>query len=479
MRICTSVIWRGSRVNSGSIAYGRSATTTKSTHEPGISTRGSLHVEIALTCAMTMPWRNAAASTIGGVSSVFAPVYRLPSRVGRVGARQRDVGRQVDEVARVQLDVGIDRADRRAGRPRASARGAGSAARQNEKSTCCAMPRSNSVHMLGAAECSKSADAGRARARIDLGERARQEIGLLLVVAFERDAVAGLDQRVRAHRRCRCAVSTRPFGEGADAREARAFPSRRVDPDRRRRLRLRAASASFGFASPRARDFSAASVATRSTRMFGRGNDASSSPVSSRCCDGRAIARRRFRCSHGVEQRLMLASDSCLNAASRTSGADSVRCADAAARSSASRCARPAGASRAHVKLLVARARTATGPRSRRARPAACRGRRAASRRVLRHREAARRGIPAPRGSRRFRALRSASSAADDSRPCAVRSVTQPSLSSWRERFAHRDVADREMPRERRPGATARPARACPATIAVAQCLGSHRLTWC
>ena len=30
--------------------------------------------------------------------------------------------------------------------------------------------------------------------RIDLGERARQEVGLLLVVAFERDAVAGLDQ---------------------------------------------------------------------------------------------------------------------------------------------------------------------------------------------------------------------------------------------------------------------------------------------
>ena len=57
------------------------------------------------------------------------------------------------------------------------------------------MPRSNSVEMF------RTADARNQQMHvvnflwIDLRERARQEVGLLLVVAFERDAVAGLDQR--------------------------------------------------------------------------------------------------------------------------------------------------------------------------------------------------------------------------------------------------------------------------------------------
>jgi hypothetical protein len=65
-------------VNSGSIAYGLSATTTKSIHDPGISTRGNLSCN-EFTCAMTMPSRKAVASAITGDSSVFAPVYKLPS----------------------------------------------------------------------------------------------------------------------------------------------------------------------------------------------------------------------------------------------------------------------------------------------------------------------------------------------------------------------------------------------------------------
>ena len=44
-----------------------------------MSTRGSSST-ISFTCTITMPCRNAAASTMVGVSSVFGPVYRLPSR---------------------------------------------------------------------------------------------------------------------------------------------------------------------------------------------------------------------------------------------------------------------------------------------------------------------------------------------------------------------------------------------------------------
>ncbi len=76
-----SLICAGSRVNSGSIRFGRGARTTKSTQSPGMSTRGSARPAstISLTCAITMPPENAVASTIAGVSSVFGPVNRLPS----------------------------------------------------------------------------------------------------------------------------------------------------------------------------------------------------------------------------------------------------------------------------------------------------------------------------------------------------------------------------------------------------------------
>ena len=59
--------------NNGSTANGRSACTTTSTQEPGISTRGSSST-ISLTWTITMPCRNAAASAMVGVSSVFGPV---------------------------------------------------------------------------------------------------------------------------------------------------------------------------------------------------------------------------------------------------------------------------------------------------------------------------------------------------------------------------------------------------------------------
>ena len=51
----------------------RRAPTTKSTQSPGMSTRGSASTS-SFTWAMTMPSRNAVASTMAGVSSVFGPV---------------------------------------------------------------------------------------------------------------------------------------------------------------------------------------------------------------------------------------------------------------------------------------------------------------------------------------------------------------------------------------------------------------------
>ena len=70
------VMRRGSRVKSGSMKNGLSDWTTKSIHEPGMSTRGRSFGSstISLTCAITMPSRNAAASTSAGVSSVLGPV---------------------------------------------------------------------------------------------------------------------------------------------------------------------------------------------------------------------------------------------------------------------------------------------------------------------------------------------------------------------------------------------------------------------
>jgi hypothetical protein len=72
-----SLIWAGSRVNSGSMKFGRGAFTTKSTQPAGMSMRGSAVVlpsTSSLTWAITMPPENAVASTIAGVSSVFGPV---------------------------------------------------------------------------------------------------------------------------------------------------------------------------------------------------------------------------------------------------------------------------------------------------------------------------------------------------------------------------------------------------------------------
>ncbi len=73
MRTCTSPTSIGSRVKSGSMALGDGATVRKSTHPAGTSTRGTRSTR-SFTWATTIPSRNAVASTMAGVSSVFGPV---------------------------------------------------------------------------------------------------------------------------------------------------------------------------------------------------------------------------------------------------------------------------------------------------------------------------------------------------------------------------------------------------------------------
>ena len=66
---------------------------------------------ISLTCAITMPLRNAVASTMAGVSSVFGPVYRLPRGIGGLRGDEAHLRCQVDEIASEQFEIGVDRAD--------------------------------------------------------------------------------------------------------------------------------------------------------------------------------------------------------------------------------------------------------------------------------------------------------------------------------------------------------------------------------
>ena len=73
MSTCTSPIWAGSRVKSGSMVLGRGATVTKSTQPAGMSTRGTSSTR-SFTWATTRPSLKAVASTMAGVSSVLGPV---------------------------------------------------------------------------------------------------------------------------------------------------------------------------------------------------------------------------------------------------------------------------------------------------------------------------------------------------------------------------------------------------------------------
>ena len=116
--------------------------------------------------------------------------------VGGLGADQRHLGRQIDEVAGEELEVGVDRADRdpaAAGQPRqpralrpgeAEVETAGDAVLEQVQVFGQRQHRLHHVQVVH-------------RGRVERGQRAGQEVGLLLVVAFQADAVAGLDHRLQ------------------------------------------------------------------------------------------------------------------------------------------------------------------------------------------------------------------------------------------------------------------------------------------
>ena len=119
--------------------------------------------------------------------------------VGLPRHRQRHLRREIDEVAAEQLDVGVDRAEldlpgvKRARHRRALRAGIGI------------------VELLGDAfgeevEVLGEHDAGLhdvdvvQHLRVGLGERACEEVGLLLVVAFEAEPIAGLEDGLEQFR---------------------------------------------------------------------------------------------------------------------------------------------------------------------------------------------------------------------------------------------------------------------------------------
>ena len=131
----------------------------------------------------------------GGVLGVGAGV-EISRRVGLFGAHQRQPRRQVHQHARVQLHVGADRADlelalceqlRHAQALRsceAEIRAARDAALEQRQVLGTADARNQQVQVVHLR-------------RIDLHERAREKVGLFLIVAFKRYAVARTQQRLQ------------------------------------------------------------------------------------------------------------------------------------------------------------------------------------------------------------------------------------------------------------------------------------------
>jgi hypothetical protein len=116
--------------------------------------------------------------------------------IGLLGADQRHVGHQVHEHPGIQLDIRVNGADlklavlKQLGQANALRTGvreielAGDASLEQRQVLRSADAPDQQVHIMGLR-------------RIDLDERPRQEIGLLLVVAFERHGVPGLQQRLQ------------------------------------------------------------------------------------------------------------------------------------------------------------------------------------------------------------------------------------------------------------------------------------------
>ena len=118
-------------------------------------------------------------------------------RVGRLRRDQAHVRRQVDEVAAEELEVGVDRADLDAARRCTSCASRAACGPENEKSSRVAMPRSKTSRCSGSASTDCTMCRSCTRCGSTRRQRLGQEVGLLLVVAFEADAVARFDHRLQ------------------------------------------------------------------------------------------------------------------------------------------------------------------------------------------------------------------------------------------------------------------------------------------
>jgi len=124
------------------------------------------------------------------------PGVQIAFAVGLHRAHQRHLRREVDEHACIQFDVGVDGADfelavfeqlRHAQRLRA---GEGKVEFFGDAGL-------EDAQMFGAADGRDQQVQVVHLGRVDLGQRARQEVGLFLVIAFERNAVARPDQHLQ------------------------------------------------------------------------------------------------------------------------------------------------------------------------------------------------------------------------------------------------------------------------------------------
>ena len=96
-------------MKSGSTSYGRSATTTKSTQDPGIHA-GQLVYQLVDLRDHDPVAESGGLDDRRGVLGVRTCI-EVALGVGRLGGHQRDGRHEVDEEAGVELEVGVDRTD--------------------------------------------------------------------------------------------------------------------------------------------------------------------------------------------------------------------------------------------------------------------------------------------------------------------------------------------------------------------------------
>ena len=144
------MICAGSRVNSGSMKCGRGRRDHEVDPVAGMSTRGTRVDDLVDLRDHDAALERGGLDDRRRVFGVRAGV-EVAVRVGRLRRDQRDPRRQVDEVAREQLEVGVDRADPDAARRRPACASRAPCGPENEKSRRDAMPLSNRSRCSGSA----------------------------------------------------------------------------------------------------------------------------------------------------------------------------------------------------------------------------------------------------------------------------------------------------------------------------------------